>query len=316
MPAGNLPNDEELFRFADVSDFCRALVVERNASDHTVRAYRGDLLDYLRWASRVGVDPLGATHRQLRRYLAELDQAGYSRKTVNRRLSSLRGFFRWLNVMGRLEADPASVLQGPKEPKGLPKYIRPQDMAKLLSVYGRRDAAGRERRQSAEDMRNQAILEFLYACGARVSEASGLLLADVDLDMAQAKVFGKGSKERVVPIHGMAVEAMRSYQLVARPQLTKGGESRFFFVSSRGGALSADAIRRLFKFAVRAAGLDESLSPHDMRHTFATDMVSGGADLRTVQELLGHSSLSTTQIYTHVSVERLKSAHGQAHPRA
>ncbi|MBQ9954885.1 MAG: tyrosine recombinase XerC [Eggerthellaceae bacterium] len=308
--AQDLPCAEHL------ESFCLSLSAERNASPHTIRAYRIDLEDFLRWTRRAKVDPLAATHRQLRRYLGELDRAQYQRTTVNRRLSSIRGFYRWLSVNGLIEEDPASVLQGPKIPKRLPKVIRPREMARLLGLYAAKDAQGSVREQSPEDMRNLAILEFLYACGARVSEASGLTLEGVDFAQGQVKVFGKGSKERIIPLHDMALSAMRTYLLLARPKLLKDGESDYFFVSTRGNQMSPDAIRKMFKESVRAAGLSEDLTPHDMRHTFATDLLSGGANLRSVQEMLGHASLSTTQIYTHVSVERLKSAHAQAHPRA
>lgn len=308
--------DEDLPGFDEVEGFYVALTAERNASVHTVRNYRIDLLDYLRWAHRAHLDPLRVTHKQLRGYLGELDQARYARSTINRRLSSLRALFRWLNVTGRIDVDPASVLQGPKTPRSLPKVIKPADMARLLSVHAKRDLAGNEQRQTAEDARDLALLEFLYACGARVSEASGLLLDDVDLDARRVKVFGKGAKERIVPIHDLAIQAMRAYALAARPKLLRGRSCPYFFVSSRGNRFSTDAIRKMFKATLRAAGLDEGLSPHAMRHTFATDMLTGGADLRSVQEMLGHASLSTTQIYTHVSPDRLRAVHAQAHPRA
>lgn len=298
------------------AEFCEALRVERNASAHTVRAYRTDLADYARWAERQGVDALHATHRQLRAYLAELDQAQYSRTTVNRRLSALKSFFGWLSVTGRVDADPANVLQGPRKPKALPRVIRPADMVRLLSVHGSTDARGNAREQTLSDYRDQALLEFLYACGARVSEASGLLMANVDFAGRQAKLFGKGSKERIVPLHDLALEAMGEYMKHARSQLSGGRPCEYFFVSSRGNQMSTDAIRKMFKATVRAAGLDDGLSPHDMRHTFATDLLSGGADLRSVQKMLGHASLSTTQVYTHLSPTRLKQAHAQAHPRA
>lgn len=299
----------------DVEAFCAYLALERNASVHTVRNYRIDLLDYMRWARREKLDPLSVTHKQLRRYLGELDCARYSRTTVNRRLSALRSFFRWLNMVGRVDNDPASVLQGPKTPRNLPKVIKPADMARLLSVHAKRDLAGNVQPQTYEDMRDLALLELLYACGARISEASGLKAADVDLDSNQVKVFGKGAKERIIPIHELAVQAMRAYGMVGRRKLLGDKASEYFFVSTRGNQMSPDAMRKMFKATVRAAGLDDSLSPHAMRHTFATDMLTGGADLRSVQEMLGHSSLSTTQIYTHVSPERLRAVHAQAHPR-
>lgn len=300
---------------SSIEAFCAALVAERGASANTVRAYRIDLSDYGRWAARNKVDALHASHRDLRRYLAELDEAGYSRRTVNRRLSTLRTFFRWLNVTGEIESDPASALQGPKTAKHLPHVIKPADMVRLLSVHGKRDASGREREQSLSDMRDQAVLEFLYACGARVSEASGLLRENIDFEAGEARLFGKGSKERIVPLHDLAVSSMKAYAVVARPRLLDGKTCPYFFVSTRGNQMGTDAMRKMFKATVRAAGLDDSLSPHDMRHTFATDLLNGGADLRSVQEMLGHASLSTTQIYTHLSTERLKRIHEQAHPR-
>lgn len=200
-----------------------------------------------------------------------------------------------------MDADPACLLQGPKQPKSLPHVIRPADMARLLSVYGKRDAQGNERAQSPTDLRNQALLEFLYACGARVSEASGLKVGNVDFASGQVKVFGKGSKDRIIPLHDLAVSSLRAYLTAGRPRILDGKQSEYVFVSTRGNRMTTDAIRKVFKAALREAGLDETLSPHDMRHTFATDLLDGGADLRSVQEMLGHASLSTTQIYTHLS---------------
>ncbi|WP_165246668.1 tyrosine recombinase [Adlercreutzia sp. ZJ141] len=299
-----------------LDDYCRSLAVERNLSAHTLRAYRIDVEDYLAWSQRRGIDPLCCTHQQLRAYLAELDRARYERSTVNRRLSSLKGWFRWMNLRGDVEEDPAHVLQGPKKRAHLPGVIRPADMARLLSVHAKRDVKGNSREQSDADMRDQALLEFLYACGARVSEASGLLMSNVDFVQKQAKVLGKGSKERIIPLHDMAISSLRTYVMVARPHLLDGKQCDYVFVSTRGNQMGTDAMRKMFKATVLAAGLDPSLSPHDMRHTFATDLLAGGADLRSVQEMLGHASLSTTQIYTHLSPERLKRAHAQAHPRA
>ena len=295
-------------RYAGLVDrFCTMLEAERNASPHTVRSYRADLASYGSWADRVGVDPLGATHREVRGYLSELDRAAYSRRTINRHLSALRSFFRWAVARGHAESDPVSVLQGPKAAKRLPRVISAAEMAKLLGAYAGSD--------EPEDMRNKAILEFLYACGARVSETSDLLVCDVDFDLKQATVFGKGGKERIIPLHDLAVDSMRTYAWIARPALLGGKECPHFFVSTRGNKMTTDALRKMFKKSLLLAGLDASLSPHDMRHTFATDLLEGGADLRSVQEMLGHARLSTTQIYTHVSPARLKSEHHRAHPR-
>ena len=296
--------------------YLETMRVERSVSPNTLRAYRNDILDYLRWAERNGVDALATTHRQLRLYLGELDRAQYSRTTINRKMSSLRGYFGWMCATGAIPEDPAGVLQGPKRPKTLPHTIKPADMAKILTIHSAKDLSGNSREQSPSDMRDQALLELLYACGARISEASGLLMINVDLENLQVKLFGKGSKERIVPIHELAASSMSRYFHCGRPKLLDGKQSEYFFVSTRGNQMKTDAMRKMFKATLRAAGVDETLSPHAMRHTFATDLLGGGADLRSVQEMLGHSNLSTTQIYTHLSPDRLKEVHGQSHPRS
>lgn len=307
-------SEDRVYHYID--EYCETLRIENNASIHTLRAYNLDLHDFIRWSLREGHDVFAITHRQLRLYLGELDRARYARSTLNRRLSSLKGFYRWLNATGVIEIDPASVLRGTKGSNHLPHVIRPEDMAKLLAVHGKIKLDGGTRKQSDTDMRDLALLEFLYACGARVSEASGLLLKQVDFLNGQVKVFGKGGKERIIPLHDIAVQSMKEYGELARPLLLKEKENDYFFVSKSGKAMSADMIRKMFKSAVCRAGLDQSLSPHDMRHTFATDLLDGGADLRSVQEMLGHASLSSTQIYTHLSTTRIKQAHASAHPRA
>ena len=309
------PKDVDARLFSAIERFIGSWRTERNPSENTLRAYRIDLLDYARWAKRTRVDGLHPTHRQLRRYLSQLEQAQYSRATVNRRLSAVRTFFQWLNVNGIVSEDPASALSGPKQPQRLPHHLRPQDVAALLGVYGKRlDSQGRDERTPSE-MRNQALLEFLYACGARISEASGLLLCAVDFDQGQCRVLGKGAKERIVPLHDLALSSMRTYLLFARPLLVKDKDCPYFFVSTRGNQMGTDAMRKMFKQALAAAGLPSTITPHDLRHTFATDVLSGGADLRSVQEMLGHASLSSTQIYTHTTPERLGAEHHRAHPR-
>ena len=298
-----------------VDEYVESLRLE-NDSAHTLRAYRTDLEAYLRWCVRHDVDPLAVTHRLLRSYLGELDAARYARSTINRHLSSLKGFYRWLDVRGAIEVDPTSALSGPKQNHHLPTVLRHDEMDRLLAVHGPKDVLGNAREQTTVDMRDQAILELLYACGARISEAASLRLGDIDFPSRLVKVFGKGRKERIIPLHELCVDALRAYLDEARPILLGAKRCDNVFVSTRGNPMSADAIRKVFKATVRAAGLDERLSPHDMRHTFATDLLEGEADLRSVQEMLGHSSLSTTQIYTHLSPARLKEVHTQAHPRA
>ncbi|MBQ9041257.1 MAG: tyrosine recombinase [Eggerthellaceae bacterium] len=300
-----------------VDGFIGYLRAERGFSEHTIRNYGVDLGSFLRWCARHDVDPLNATHRQLRAYLGEMDAARYSRATVNRRLSSLRGFYRWMNLVGAMDADPAEALSGPKRGKHLPHVLKQDEMDRLLALNAPMGPDGGPRERTPEEVRDQAMLEFLYASGARISEAANLRVGDVDFNSNLVKLFGKGSKERIVPLHDLCVDAMKCYLDEARPALLKGKSATDrFFISKRGNPMSADAMRVRFKALVRQAGIDGKLTPHDMRHTFATDLLDGDADLRSVQEMLGHASLSTTQVYTHLSTTRLKDAHHQAHPRA
>lgn len=322
-----VPSEEgtELSLRSLVEGFCTSLAVEHNRSSHTIRNYRTDIEAYMRWCAREKLDVLSVRHQQVRRYLAYLDQAGYSRKTVNRHLSSIKGFYRWLVVEEHCQSSPADILSGPKQAKTLPRVIAPQEMDKLLSCAASQEVALHEVAQKkprskkaiqheAIALRNEALFELLYAAGLRVSEVAGLLVTRVDLEAGTLRVMGKGSKERLVPLHAVACEVLSRYLVQARPLLLTG-ESPYVFLSARGNPLSTNTIRSVFKEALRAAQLDESLTPHAMRHSFATDLLSGGADLRSVQEMLGHASLSTTQIYTHLTSDRLKQVHHQTHPR-
>lgn len=297
-----------------IDAFCDSLRIERNLSPNTVRTYRTALGEYAAWAQGAGIDPLAPTHRDLRLFLASLSDR--ARSSVNNRLSALRTFFTWLEVTGAVAANPAAALQGPKMARALPRRIPPSEMRAILAVHAASDRDGNPREQSVNDLRDQAVLELLYATGARVSEAAGLQVGDIDFAGAQVRLMGKGSKERIVPVHDRALAALRAYLRDGRPQLARPNRPcAALFLSARGNALSADAIRTLFKKTLAAAGVEGDYSPHDMRHTFASDLLEGGADLRSVQELLGHASLSTTQVYTHVSNEHLRQVHHQAHPR-
>ena len=282
----------------------------RRLSPHTVLAYEGDLEAFLGWCEREGVRPLSVSHRRLRAYLSHMVSAGYADKTVNRRLSSLRSFYRWLEREGVVPAGITESLSGRKAPRTLPKTMTDEDACRLI---GSCDVS------TPEGVRDKAFLELLYATGARISEMASLEPHDVDFEEEQMRVLGKGSKERIVPVHAEALAAVRTYLDDARPRLLarrKGGVSaKALFVSVRGNDMTAAALRARFERQVKVAGIDSTLTPHAMRHTFATELLSGGADLKAVQELLGHESLATTQIYTHLSIERLKDVTRQAHPR-
>jgi integrase/recombinase XerD len=290
-----------------VDRFLTHLALERGVSPHTVRAYGADLKRYIEWTERTGVDPLALTHRQMRLYLAELDRAHYARRTIARRLSSVRSLFAYLVAEGLTTSDPASVLLAPKAPSRLPRIVPTDELLAVLDAPTPHTAVG---------LRDAAVLELLYASGARVGELSGLTRQALDLAQGQMTVMGKGSKERIVPLHKEAQARLREYLRAGRPAMAGEPSNDWVFLSSRGNRLSEDAIRRIFKRHLAAAGATMSLSPHAMRHTFATHMLDAGADLRTVQELLGHVALSTTQIYTHMSMKRLKDVHRSTHPRA
>ena len=300
-----------------ISSYLRSLEVERNASPHTIRSYETDLSSYLRWCEGKGVDAIHPSRRMLRAYLGYLNAAGYERATINRHLSALRGLFGWLVIAGKAEDDPTSTLGGLKKGERLPHKIPASDIAAMLAIHGPHALGGAPREQTVSDLRDQAVLELLYASGCRVSEISSLRLGNIDLARKQIKVRGKGDKERIVPIHDISITTLRAYLSQARPALRKNGRSQdWVFLSTRGNRYSEDAIRKMLKKTLEAAGVNASYSPHDIRHTFATDMLEGGADLRSVQELLGHASPSTTQIYTHLSPGYLKQVHQTAHPRA
>lgn len=291
-----------------IDEWCTRLAHVRRLSDNTVRGYRQDLESFSAWARREGVGPLALSHRELRRYLRELNDAGYAASTVARHLSALRGLYRWMLREGLCSSASVSVVCGPRLPKTLPRTMSDAEAEALIGSCGGGEPA---------DLRDRALIELLYATGARISEAAGLGLGDLDFSRRQVTLFGKGSRERIEPLYDRAVAALRAYLERGRPELVRAERpTDAVFVSTRGNPMSADALRTRFELRVRAAGLDGDLTPHAMRHTFATELLSGGADLRSVQELLGHASLSTTQIYTHLSVERLKQAARSAHPRA
>ncbi len=285
--------------------FLEYLTSVRGLSPHTVRAYAADLSRYLEWAARQGVDPVRPTHRQLRRFLAELSAGDYARRTIARRLAAVRSFLRYLVDEGAIESDPSVVISTPRIPRSLPVVIEPDALRALLDAPDPSTPIG---------LRDRAVLELLYATGIRVSELAGLTSADLDLPSGKITVLGKGARERIVPLHPFAIRRLREYLAEGRPALLKSPESAVF-LSVRGNSLGPDAIRRLLKVHLAATGQALSLSPHVLRHTFATHLLEGGADLRSVQELLGHVALSTTQIYTHVSTRRLQDVHRRAHPR-
>ena len=310
--------DSACIRARELADtFLSYLARVRNYSPNTAAAYAQDLDCFLIWASNCGIDVLQATHRDFRRFLSSLSGAGYAKTTVNRRLSAVRSFYSWLVREGVIESNPAAVVSSPKLPKPLPHVLSQEDVEKLLKCADASTPAG---------ALDAALVELLYASGARIGEVASLDVDRIDFSDKSVRLFGKGSKERIVPLYPAALHALDAYLAHARPVLLanhKGGltaeeaadAQRALFINARGARMSERSLRARFEKLLAQAGLAGMATPHTMRHTFATEVLDGGADLRSVQEMLGHASLSTTQIYSHLTPERLREVSLQAHPR-
>ncbi len=291
-------------------DFLAYLELERGLSRNTLEAYRSDLLQLGEFLERRGLTAANATHGDLAAFLSGL---GVAPSTLARKVACLRSFYRHLRREGAIVHDPTAELRGPRKPQRLPRVLTREEVARLLAQpLGTEPLA----------LRDRALLELMYACGLRASEAVGLELADVDVEEMLLCARGKGSKERIVPIGRQAVAALRAYCRAGRPRLMRShahspsrAETRLF-VNSRGTGLTRQGLYKIVQGHARSAGLDERMSPHTLRHSFATHLLAGGCDLRSLQEMLGHADLATTQVYTHLSAERLKHAYFSAHPRA
>ena len=295
--------------------FSRHLASERGLSPHTVRAYLGDVDALLRHAVGQGCRDLeGLDIVELRAWLAGQHQAGQARATIARRAAAARAFTAFAYRQGWLAADPGAKLGAPRVPRHLPQVLGREQMAAVLD--GGAAGGAPDPVEAALTLRDTAIMELLYAAGIRVSELCGLDLADLDTSRHTVRVLGKGSKERVVPVGIPAIRAVQHWIAEGRPALAGPRSGRGMFLGARGGRIDPRTVRRVVHARLAAAGPVPDTGPHGLRHTAATHLLEGGADLRSVQEILGHSSLATTQIYTHVSIDRLVSVYRQAHPRA
>lgn len=304
-----------------VLDFLAYLEFERGLSRNTLEAYRSDLQQYERFLDDRGVDVLAATSDDVAAFLDGL-AAGRTRPdgtvqrpaaaaTVQRKAACLRSFYRHVRREGLLEADPTADVRGPRKREQLPKVLTRAEVAKLLAMPGRHGDA------DPITLRDRAILELMYACGLRASEATGLDVADVDLEDGMLRARGKGRKERLVPVGRRAVEAVSLYLRESRATLIgKHLAEPALFVNARGGRLSRQGLYKIVQRHARSAALDDRMSPHTLRHSFATHLLAGGCDLRTLQEMLGHADIATTQMYTHLSAQRLQDVYRDAHPRA
>lgn len=310
-----------------ILDFLAYLELERGLSRNTLEAYRSDLLQFGGFLERREVGVIDAQHGDLAAFLSELagpsvgaiaidgasDTAGARARqpaaaaTLGRKVACLRSFYRHLRREGTIEHDPTADLHGPRKTQRLPRVLSRDEVAALL-----REPKGTE----PLALRDRALLEVMYACGLRASEVIGLELADVDLDEGMLCARGKGSKERLVPIGRQAVAALRAYCARGRPALIGAGVESKLFLNRRGSGLTRQGLYKIVQGHARGAGLQSRMSPHTLRHSFATHLLAGGCDLRSLQEMLGHADLATTQVYTHLSAERLKDAYFSAHPRA
>ena len=302
------------------ADFERHVAAERGLSPHTVRGYVGDVRSLLEHADRCGAAGPGELSAPiLRSWLAVQHAAGASRATLARRGAAARSFTAFAHRRGWLASDPGTALGTPKVRRALPHVLRQAEIAGVLASSDadiEQPPPERTPAEAAVALRDAAILELLYATGIRVSELCGLDHGALDLGRRTVRVLGKGAKERTVPVGIPAVRAVGRWEQSGRQVLARDGSGPALFLGVRGGRIDPRTVRRVVHERLRAAGVRTGTGPHGLRHTAATHLLEGGADLRSVQEILGHSSLATTQIYTHVSVDRLKASYRQAHPRA
>ncbi|MBI4259344.1 MAG: tyrosine recombinase [Actinobacteria bacterium] len=317
-----------------IAGFADHLRLERRLSENTVRAYTNDLDQLARFLARGHTDLSGATLRMLRRFLAQLSTRGYARASIARRVSAMRTFYRWARAGGRVPADPAASLGRPRVSSRLPTVLRPEEAARLVEAPtaprvagpdgvgeadgGRAGGRGDPAYEGAVALRDRAVLELLYGLGLRVGEVAALTEDRVDVGRRRIRVLGKGSREREVPIGDFAMAALEAYLLEGRAAMAPPGspEHPAVFFNRRGKPMGTRDVRAMVERYRRMSMSDRTLSPHTLRHSFATHLLEGGADIRAVQELLGHASLTTTQRYTHVSRSRLFSSYRQSHPRA
>jgi integrase/recombinase XerD len=295
-----------------VLDFLAYLEFERGLSRNTLEAYRSDLLQYGSWLRERGVAPLEVEHADVAAFLSDLAEGDGEKPpvapaTLQRKVACLRSFHRHLRREDLIVDDPTAHIRAPRQSRRLPKVLTREEVAKLLAQPKGTEPAA---------LRDRAMLELMYACGLRASEAVDLDVSDVDLGEAVLRARGKGAKERLVPVGSAAVSAVVAYLQRGRPQLVGLGHEPRLFVNHRGQGLTRQGLYKIVQRHAIAAGLGSKMSPHTLRHSFATHLLAGGCDLRAVQEMLGHADIATTQLYTHLSTDRLKDVYFEAHPRA
>jgi integrase/recombinase XerC/integrase/recombinase XerD len=282
-------------------------LVRRGVADRTRSEYGSDLAQFADWATGLRVEPAEMSTRVVRRYAATLGERGFAASSTARKLAALRAFYRTMREHGHVEQNPADLVQSPKKAQKLPRVLKPDELAQLLD---------RIPTSTPLELRDRALFELAYACGLRAEEIVRLDVGAVEFDSEQLRVEGKGGKTRIVPAGEAALRAVARYLERGRAVLVDDQDMRALFVSKSGRRLSTSDVRRRLRVWTRLVGLQGGVSPHTLRHSFATHLLDGGADLRAIQELLGHSTISTTQIYTRVESARLRTAYARAHPRA
>ncbi len=290
-------------------DFLDYLQLEKGASPNTIEAYSRDLSRLIKFLDKKQdirrAEEVDSVH--ISEFLSKLREEGLSVRSQRRILATLRSFFRFLQLEGIIKQNPLILIPNPKLPLSLPKVLSYTEIKKLLAQPDTTKPIG---------IRDRTILEIFYACGLRVSELISLKLLDINIEMGFLKATGKGEKERLIPIHEIAIKWVDKYLNGSRNELLKGKSSPYFFLNARGGKLSRQGIWKLINIYTKKAGIKRSITPHMLRHTFATHLLEGGADLRAVQMMLGHADISTTQIYTHITRDHIRKVYKQYHPRA
>lgn len=295
----------------DLEDFKSYIIAEKNFSKHTAKAYCSDILSFLVWMDSESCEDV--TFQKVREYLHFIQKFNYKKTTVARKIASLRTFYKYLYRERKVDSNPAINLNTPKRPKSLPKFLTPDEVEQILNNIKIETPAG---------YRNRTILELLWATGMRISELSGLNFGDLNLEHNEIRVFGKGSKERIILVTDRAKNFLERYIESARALIPKGfpvpdtSENSPVFINNTGYRLQTKTVRNVINAVVEKINLPKHVTPHVFRHSFATHLIENGADLRVVQELLGHASISNTQIYTHVSTQHLKEVYNETHPRA
>ncbi len=295
----------------DLEDFKSYIIAEKNFSKHTAKAYCSDILSFLIWIDEESCENVNFT--KIRDYLHFIQKFNYKKSTIARKIASLRTFYKYLYRERKVDSNPAMSLTNPKRPKSLPKFLTPDEVEQILNNTKIETPAG---------YRNRTILELLWATGMRISELSGLNFGDLNLEHNEIRVFGKGSKERIILVTDRAKNYLERYIESARALIPKGfpvppeNEDSPVFINNTGYRLQTRTVRNVINEVVEKINLPKHVTPHVFRHSFATHLIENGADLRVVQELLGHASISNTQIYTHVSTQHLKEVYNEAHPRA